>query len=216
MQFEKKAIELFSGSAQISKILRTVGFSSINCDSNPKFKADYCCDISNFPLSESLRPVSLIWASPCCTTFSRHALHSLWVKETFKYRQYNYYPNHQKTVDSLKMIDSTIAIIDFYKPPVWFMENPVGRLRHIPAVKKFAPYRYSVNYKDWGFHYSKETDIYTNQLLSLPTKKQIRYGIGVNSLNSSFNRSLIPSSLILWLIYHSVFNGLTFTNFIKS
>jgi len=141
--------------------------------------------------------------SPDCATLSREAPAGLWHKKTVKYRQYQYSPLTARSVAAVSYVAQTIKIIDHFQPGLWVIENPVGRLRHLECMQRFAPYRYCVNYKDWGFHYSKETDLFTNQLYALKTIKTVYPGLGVNSLNTPFQRSKVPPALVEFLISHA-------------
>lgn len=197
-------LELFSGSKTVSSVFEQHGIKAWSVDNNPKLNSSICCDIRELNKNDLPEDFHIIWASPDCSTFSRSAKPNIWHKETYKYRQYNYTPISDKSILGLSLLLTTIEIIKFYKPMVWFIENPVGRMRHIKQLKLFAPFRYSVNYKDYGFDYSKETDIYTNQYLPLPQKKVIRPGKGVMSLSSKYERSIVPAQLIDFLILNSV------------
>jgi site-specific DNA-cytosine methylase len=199
----KYAIDLFSGSKNVTHALENLGYTVFSCDWNENLHPTICCNILDFPFELINVPISVLWASPDCATFSRQAPADQWQKKILKYRQYHYSALTEKSTAALLYIQKTIDIINYFNPKVYFIENPVGRLRHIPAIKNFVPYRYSVNYKDYGFDYSKETDIYTNQLFSLNTKKQIRPGKSVNSLTTSFERSKVPAQLINFLIKNS-------------
>jgi site-specific DNA-cytosine methylase len=199
----KASLELFSGSKVVSKVFEDLKFDTWTVDINKKFTPRICCNILDFNYSLFPKHFNVIWASPDCCTFSRAALPGQWHKTTTKYRQYDYLPISEKAKTSLELLYKTIEIIEHFAPALWLIENPVGRLRHIKALKLFAPYRYSVNYKDFGFPYSKETDIYTNQLFSLKTIKTVRPGLSVNSINGKFNRSVVPYSLVEFLITHA-------------
>lgn len=203
MDVKPYALELFSGSKAVTKVLEEHGFEVISLDWNPKLKPSICCDILDFPFDRIKVPISVIWASPNCQTLSRVARSGQWIKKTIKYRQYQYTPIGLNSIAAVQFVAKTLAIIAYYNPRAYFIENPVGRMRHLEDIKKFVPYRYSVNYKDYGFEYSKETDIYTNQLFALSTKKVIRPGLGVLSLHTSYQRSKVPEKLVEFLLLHS-------------
>jgi hypothetical protein len=194
------SLELFSGLKSVSLICADNGFIAHTLDNNPKLQPSICCDILNFDYSTLISEISFIWASPDCKFFSRLAKNDQWKKTILKYRQYHYEPLTINTHKALLYVTKTIEIIDHYKPALWIIENPVGRLRHIPELCRFAPYRYCVNYKDWGFPYSKETDLYTNQLFCFSSKKVQRFNSpGLSSLSSQV-RACVPGQLIQFII----------------
>jgi site-specific DNA-cytosine methylase len=199
----KYALELFSGSRSVSSVLEAAGYTVISVDWNPHYNPTLCCDILDFPFSLMKFPFSVIWASPDCRKFSREANPEEWTKLVRKYRQYEYVPISREANNALQYLRKTIEIIEHYKPKVYFIENPIGKMRHLPEIKNFVPYRYSVNYKDYGFDYSKETDIYTNQLFALSQKKVIRDGKSVKELNSPSDRAKVPAQLVEFLLTHS-------------
>jgi len=191
------SIELFSGSCTVSSVLSRYGFDTYSVDNNPKLNPRICCDILDLNPGQLPGQCAFLWASPDCRYFSRNGDAALWSKRVIKYRKYEYTPLCYDTAKALLLIYKTIEIIRTVAPSVWFIENPIGRLRHIPELKSFAPFRYSVNYKDWGFDYSKETDIYSNVYLSYPQKKVQRFGRSVVSVNSKYKRSIVPANLII-------------------
>lgn len=201
---EKYALDLFSGSKSVTHALEALGYTVFSFDWKKKYKPWYCGDILNFPYELIDVPISVVWASPDCGTFSRNAPPGLWLKETFKYRQYNYSPTHPRSAAAVLYVAKTIEIIKFFNPALFIIENPIGRIKHLSEIKNFVPYRYSVNYKDFGFDYSKETDIYTNQLFALKTVKTIYPGRGVVNLNSAFARAKVPAQLVNFLINHAI------------
>lgn len=201
----KQSIELFSGSAQISEYFSSQGFSTFTVDHNPKFCPDLCADIRNVVLPFAPGSIDLFWASPDCSKLSRSADQRHWIKSTVKYRIYDYVPATEAAQISFDLVSRTVEIIKELQPAVWFVENPVGRIPHLSPLKSIGHYRYAVNYKDWGFPYSKETYIFTNQLLPLPTVVQKRFGLGLRSVNNSYNRSLVPAGLVQFLLSHSNF-----------
>jgi site-specific DNA-cytosine methylase len=203
--FMKQSIELFSGSGHVSEVFRELGFKTLTIDFNQSLKPDICCNILNLDISTLPRNVTIFWASPDCSKLSRAASQRHWIKKTVKYRIYDYTPATKEAEISLSVVARTVQIIRELNPKVWFIENPVGRIHHTAALKSIGHYRYAVNYADWGFPYSKETFIFTNQILPLPTKVQRRHVPGLHSVAGSYNRSLIPKDLVRFLVSHSQF-----------
>lgn len=162
-------------------------------------------DITELTANHLPGSVAFFWASPDCSKFSRAAAQKHWNKSLISYRIYDYQPATAQAQKSIDLLTRTVNLITELKPEVWFIENPVGRIPHMAALKNIGHYRYCVNYQDWGFPYGKETYLFTNQLLPLPTKVQKRSGIGVRSVHNAFNRSLVPAALLQFLIDHSQF-----------
>ena len=203
----KYSLELFSGSKTVSSAASDFGFIPTSLDFNNKLNPSICCDILDF-LPQSLElPFSFIWASPDCRYFSRMAQPICWQKRTIKYRQYEYIPLTSGSVASISYLKKTLEIINWYNPDLWIIENPIGKLRHLQIMKHFAPYRYSVNYQDWGHPFAKETDLYTNQLFCFSTKKVQRSGLGLSSVNSRFYRSVVPGLLVKFILEHAIFKS---------
>ncbi len=190
------SLELFSGTKSVSEVFKEYGFDAWSVDNDPKLHPRICEDILVFPLSGLPNDIEIIWASPDCRYFSRNGDARHWTKVIKKYRQYEYLPNTIEAIQALLLIERTIQIIRSINPKYYFIENPIGRLRHIKVIQQFAPFRYSVNYKDFGFNYSKETDIYTNAYLGLSQKKVIRPGRSVKYINSRLERARVPGLLI--------------------
>lgn len=199
----KNSIELFSGSGQVSAILKSKGFKTLTIDINPKFNPQLCVDILDLTLEDLPGTVDFLWASPDCSKLSRAAAQRHWKKETVSYRSYKYTALTSESKKSIQLIEKTVSLICALNPKVWFIENPVGRLPHLQSMRSLGHYRYCVNYADWGFPYSKETYIFTNQLLPLPTIVQKRFGNGLRSVEGSYKRSLIPAGLLHFLIDYS-------------
>jgi hypothetical protein len=195
-----KSLELFSGSENVSQVCVDHGFDTWTVDNNPKLHPSICCDILSFDYSLFPANFDFIWASPDCRLFSRAGKSSHWSKILLKYRQYCYTPLTPEAYNAIAMIKSTIGIIKHYKPALYIIENPVGRLRHIELIKNFCPFRYSVNYKDWGFDYSKETDLFTNAYLPFSQKKVIRPGKSVMDIHSRYLRSVVPKPLVSYIL----------------
>jgi site-specific DNA-cytosine methylase len=200
-----QSIELFSGTGLVSQILKSYNFKTLTIDFNKSCNADICEDILTIPINSFPLPCNLVWASPDCRLFSRASDQKNWCKKTLSYRNYSYIPNSQAALNSINLLSRTVDLIKFLKPQVFFIENPIGRIHHMPALRSLPHYRYAVNYADWGFSYSKETYIFTNQLLPLPTSLSKSKRPGLRSLNDKTKRSFIPPALIHFLITHSSF-----------
>lgn len=206
VSFANVSLELFSGLATFSSLMRGRGFNTYTLDFDKKHKADFCEDILLWNCPFVPGSVAVIWASPDCRLLSRDGDSKNWEKIDIGYRRYKYIPKTDDATRSVAQVAKTVDIIKRLNPPFWFIENPVGRIQHLECMKNLGHYRYGVNYKDWGFSYSKETYIFTNQLLPLPTKKVIRPGASVKNVRNRVQRASIPAALLSFLIDHSIYN----------
>ena len=197
---QKTVIELFSGSKTVSSIFEKNGWKSFSIDNNPALSPQLCCDILKLDLKQLPGNFDFIWASPDCSKFSRAANQKHWIKTTTKYRIYNYEPATAEALISIDLLQQTVDIINFF-PGVWFViENPIGRVHHLPPLKKLGHFRYAVNYADFGFPYSKETYLFSNLYLPFSTKKVFSSLPGLRTINSRYQRSKVPEALIQKII----------------
>lgn len=201
-----ESLELFAGQATFSEVAKSNGFKPTSVDIDIRSKASIVVDILNWDYKNAKIKPAVIWASPECTYLSRAAKQSLWGKTTVKYRQYSYEAITTESQLALALVNKTVEIIDYFKPQVFFIENPIGRIQHLKPIKGIGHNRYFVNYADWGFPYSKETYIFTNIMLPLPTTKQKTIAPGLRSLNNKKQRSRIPLGLLQFLFRHAYYN----------
>jgi len=196
----KYAVELFSGSGIVSKILTERGYKTITVDINPKLKPSICCDILNLKASQLPKNVSFFWISPDCETYSRAGDSKNWKKEIIKYRVYKYVPLTEKSKKAIRLLNKVESILSVYPGVKFLIENPIGRIQHMDVIKRLGHYRYAVNYSNWGFKYSKETYLFTNFLLPLSTKKVHSSSPGLRTINSKYQRSMVPAALIRFIL----------------
>jgi hypothetical protein len=197
------SLELFSGHKTFSKIAVKLGYVPFTVDVDSQLKPSHLMDILNFDYSLFPENFSIIWASPVCKLLSRAAAQIHFEKETIKKRVYNYKAITSEGKESMAFVTKTFEIINHYKPSVYFIENPIGRIQHLPEFKMNGHNRYFVNYADWGFAYSKETYIFTNIMLPLPTVKSTSKSPGMRTLKNKNQRSRVPAKLIAFLLAHS-------------
>lgn len=189
-------LELYSGKKIVSSVAESRGYRSISIDNNPKLNPSICCDILDFNPGVLPGKPFFIWASPVCTHLSRAADPNHWVKKTKKYRQYSYSANSAAALNSLQMVQKTVDIIDYFFPVPFVIENPVGRIHHLPALQGLGHYRYFVNYASFGFSYSKETYLFSNLQLPFSTKKYKVNAPGLITVRNVAKRSEVPRQLI--------------------
>lgn len=139
-------LDLFCGTKSVSKVAKYLGYNTISVDNNVKYNPDILQDILQWNYKK-YQPghFKIIWASPPCTEFSK--------AKTLGVRNLNY---------ALKLVAKTLEIIKYFKPKYFFIENPVGLLRHQNIMKPLIKLRNTVSYCKYGYNYRKDTDIWTN------------------------------------------------------
>lgn len=193
-------IELFSGSGLVAELAEQKGFKSITIDNNEKLNPDIVIDVLNLRRSILPENVSVVWASIPCTAFSKLNLVNNFNKVILGDRRYYYHPISEKAKQAIKILDKTLELILKLNPTYFFIENPVGALRHMPQMR-MIPYRHSVSYADYGFDIYKPTDIFTNcpyWIPSQPLKTAVgrSFDVHIKDLPNNYERSKIPPKLI--------------------
>jgi len=154
-------LELFSGTHSIGKCCDALGWNAISVDL--ELPATHECDIMDFDYKQYPKDYfSIVWASPPCTYYSN--LQNCWLGK--KKKDGTIFTREileEKRKESDKLILRTLEIIDYFKPDLWFIENPQkGQLKDRDVVKGLPFYDVSYcMYSDWG--YEKRTRIWTNK-----------------------------------------------------
>ena len=143
-------LELFSGTGSIGRVFRNAGWTVTSVDIDPRFSPDVCCNVLNLTADMITITPDVIWASPPCTQYSRARTTALTPRD----------------LDGADMIvEKVLQIIDWY-PGVWFfIENPLGMMRHRPMMVDIP--RRTIDYCSYADdrfprYYRKRTDIWTN------------------------------------------------------
>jgi len=199
-------VELFSGSGHLAHEAQQRGYKTVTVDFQEKLKPDIAIDIHNLRRNMLPGNVDVVWASVPCTVYSILSIQHHWEKVNLGYRQYYYLPKSNSALEALRILNKTISLIKQMKPLFWFIENPRGALRHLPHMK-FAPFRKTVSYADYGFQYYKPTDIFTNCSHFRPIEatgtKGRNFEMTLDNVHSKFERSLLPPGLIS-LVFDSI------------
>tara|TARA_R110000803_G_scaffold138471_1_gene205314 strand:+ start:352 stop:1038 length:687 start_codon:yes stop_codon:yes gene_type:complete len=159
-----RVLELFSGTGSVGKVSQQLGYDVLSVDLF--MKADIQCDIMNFDYKRYPKNhFDIIWASPPCCSFS-HLQYS-WIG---RYK----FINGKKTLfteqlrlkgmeEADKLVLKTLEIIEYFNPPLWFIENPSsGDLKKRQYMKDINFYDIDYcKYSLWG--YKKPTRIWTNK-----------------------------------------------------
>ena len=149
-----RVLELFSGTESVGKVARALGYDVISLDLTD---ATICCDIMEWDYKTfSVGYFDIIWASPPCNTFSKMRLSNVGrygvTMETIQ---------QDISLIGLPILRRTEEIIDYFKPSLYFIENPqTGRMKDY-----IDRHYYDVDYckySDWGMR--KRTRIWTNKI----------------------------------------------------
>jgi hypothetical protein len=140
-------LELFSGTGSISKTFkRRKDISITSLDIHPKYNPTICTNILKWNY-KMFKPGQflIVWASPPCTEYSRAKSTGI---------------RNLELAD--KIVKRTLKIIRYLKPKFFFIENPLGMLRHRPFMQRYNMLRKECSYCMYGRKYRKHTDIWTN------------------------------------------------------
>ena len=165
-----KMLELFCGTKSVGKVFQQK-YDVVSLDFIPKFNPTICEDILTWDYKKDYKEgdFEVIWASPDCRSWSvagggRHR-----VKIDMK-------PKTETAVLGEKLIHKTLEIIEYFKPKVWYIENPRGLLQYFPPMKTLGKTLvYYGNYKHNGENYAmvKPTHFWSNIPLWEDEKKPI-------------------------------------------
>lgn len=176
----KTVLSLFDASGVWSQPWRDAGYNVLQFDIQ---NGDDINDFSAEFLTEELdiSDVYAILAAPPCTDFSSSGAHA-WAKKDADGR----------TDASVKLVMQTLRTVDMFRPSVWALENPVGRIAKLTGLPRptlaFQPHNYGDPYTKrtmlWG---SFEPDL--PQANVLPTE-----GSKITKMSGydKFGRSLTP------------------------
>ena len=146
---KKTALCLFEESGTFKNLFEKEGFNAIAVDIKNGI------DILQFNYKE-LQNVEIIISHPPCTEFA--------VSGT---RWWSSKPP-EKLENAIILVKKTLEIIQYFKPRVWFIENPVGRIEScVPEMKQFFK---------WWFHPHFFANYADNPTAEAYTKKTILWG----------------------------------------
>jgi hypothetical protein len=140
-------------------VARAHGYSVVDLDNDPSLRnlVSFSCCIrewdyaAEYPHPDGV--FDIIWASPCCIAYSRlQNLSPCSVAEKEK-----------NAAEADEIVQVVLAIIKYFKPRRWYIENPVGGCRTLD--KRGIMNRTTLvttSYCKYGCDYQKNTGIWTN------------------------------------------------------
>ena len=143
-----RILELFSGTGSIGETFQHKEWEVVSLDVNKKGNATICCDIMLWDY-KVYEPgyFNAIWASPVCTHYSIARTNA----KT---------PRNFEWADGLVL--KTLEIIEYFKPAVWYIENPQSGLLKTRSFMSDLAYT-DVDYRRYSYWgYRKRTRIWTN------------------------------------------------------
>tara|TARA_S200002703_G_scaffold10939_1_gene10090 strand:- start:1022 stop:1783 length:762 start_codon:yes stop_codon:yes gene_type:complete len=166
----KNALDLFSGTGSWKKVMKDLSYNVVSVDITDykgKFDITHKVDILEWDYKQYPNNYFDIISAGCpCIWYS--ILQRTWInrykrnkktKEKYLYTEELY----KKDLEySDKLVLKTLEIIDYFKPRLWFIENPYSSLLKKRPFMKDKPF-YVVDYCSYGFYYQKRTIIFTNK-----------------------------------------------------
>ena len=141
-----RALDLFSGTGSVRRVLEGKGYHVTSLDMDPKWKADFICDVLGWDVRKHFPPghFDIVTASPPCTEYSRAML-----------------CRARNLARANTVVEKTLEVIEYLQPRLWWMENPRnGVLRYQRCVEglaytdqdycQFAEWGYQKPTRFWG------------------------------------------------------------------
>ncbi len=184
-----KLLELFKGTGSVGKVFKELypDGEVVSVDILKKYKPTHCGDIMEFDYKQyPTGHFDIIWASPECKVFS--ILQHTWLKtpkteKTGRYKWESHEHLNQVRLENGKYSKKALEIIDYFKPTMWFIENPwASAMKKLEHFKGVSSYRF--DYCRFGYDYQKPTRIWSNKKLDdviCSCEQRHNFRLGINS-----------------------------------
>ena len=204
MRRKPRILVLCCGAGSVAIPFWEAGWEVVALDINPQIKARRGLtiihdDIRNVNPSD-LGRFDAIWFSPPCERFSKaaRALHHFDTS-----RGEGIWP--ALTEEALEAIQIAVSGLEFMRlAPYWWMENPVGALRHINATQGLP--RVTIDYCMYNDEQNrkKPTDLFGNFPITWEARPNCSHApwshTKISEINSYLDRSAIPRELVYDII----------------
>lgn len=190
-------LDLFSGTQSVKNITDKLGWDYYSVDIEDTYQPSLCIDILKWDYKNSGLKPDIIWASPPCIT---------WSIATNKHRVLpDLTPKTEMARTAELIVKRMLEIINFFKPDIWIIENPRGRLRHYPPMKQLAN-RKTFYYSRYGHYIHKPTDIWSSHDLGKDeTRPDIKLPNFRDIKGNRFKmRNAIPEKLLFQIFLQSI------------
>lgn len=148
-----RILDLCAGTHSVNRAVRKIDRMAeiTSVDINAKYSPTILTDILHWDYKNAFPPgyFDYIWASPPCTHYS--VARTRGGERNFKH------------ADAL--VKRCLQIIMYFRPSVWYLENPggAGHLHRRPFMKPWNRYINECCYCRYGYPYKKRTHIWSNQ-----------------------------------------------------
>ena len=141
-----RILELFSGTGSVGRQFAALGYDVVAVDLDRKANPTHLADILTWDYKQyPPGHFDHVHASPPCTEYS--------IAKTCGVRDF-------AKADSI--VERTLAILVYFDPPCWSIENPYVGLRSRPCMELMNPYLRVISYCKYGMPYRKHTCIWSN------------------------------------------------------
>lgn len=187
---DKVVLSLFDATGEWSKPWEEAGYQVFRFDiqTDPemgdvtKFSAEFFNDL--YGAFDGQDVYAVLAACPCTDFASSGARHFAAKDES------------GKTVESVELVHQTLRTIEYFKPSIWAIENPVGRIEKLTGL---PPWRMSFNPNHFGDPYTKKTLLWGRFNADLPVApvvptegSKMHRMYGGNSQETKNARSVTP------------------------